>query len=166
MRPFFNIAKYWVLADRYPTESPLCPRWQLTVSTQDASYPNGDRPGFAVGGSAKNFVSTNHLYEIKLLDTFFLYLIDEQGLGCDDIQQVFDQQGIEGTRLTDLYSNLPKYPNPEFVGMDYRINQAKTFIWRNSGFNNDDSPIKIQKGPGKSDVNSNKIQLAKPHYSC
>lgn len=160
MRPFFNIAKYWTIADRYPTESTRCPRWQLTVSTQDARYPDGDMPGFAVGGRAKYFVSTDHLYEIKLLDTFFLYLIDKKGLSCDDIQQVFDQQGIEGTRLTDLYSNLPKYSNPEFVGMDDRVNQAKALIWRTSGFNNNNSPIRFQKGPGKSAVDSNKDQLA------
>ena len=162
MSHFFNIAKYWSIIEILDTTSPLLPRWTLTATTEQARDPDGNQPGFAVGGKAKHFVSMDHLYEIKLVDEFFLHLIADFGVSCDLLKGFFDQPGINGhdSRLTDFYSNLPTYANPEFVGMDDRINQAKAKIWENSGANSNNSPMKLNNGPGDAAIDNNKDALA------
>lgn len=149
MRPFFDEAKYWAIASRNPPTSSFGPWWSRGfLTSEEVGKPDGDMPGFAIGGSSKPSVNIDHVYECQLLDMFFLEMIQERKTNCARIEAVFDVPHPElGTKLNALFNNLPKYATPEFVGMDSQINAAKALIWR-LNIDNNDAPIQFKRGGG------------------
>ena len=160
MQQFFQIAKYWTITEIFNTILPHLPGWELTASTVEAQIPSGNGPGYSVGGQVQYFVTMDHLYEIQILDQFFLHLVADLGVSYQTLQQAFDVPGVTGTILTEFYDNLATYQNPEIVGMDDRINQMKAKIWQSTGPNNMHSPLNINRGPFIWTIDQNKDQLA------
>lgn len=77
LAPLIEQAKYWAIMDRHLDGTLILPSWVLQATTQQAQNPDGEEPGFAIGGSSKYYVTIDHVYEIKSLDTFFAEKIKE-----------------------------------------------------------------------------------------
>ena len=58
------------------------------------------------------------------------------GFSCADITLLFDVADATtgGTRLNTIFAQLPSFKNPDFLGMDARLNGLKGALW-NPGLN-------------------------------
>ncbi|KAI9808891.1 MAG: hypothetical protein M1827_007166 [Pycnora praestabilis] len=84
--------------------------------------------GPLLGGSPQQYVNIDHVYELKLLEAFFLSQT-QRGVTCGDLTNIFDTQdttqAFGWTRLNTIFDSLPSYANPDFIGMDYSANSVK-----------------------------------------
>ena len=138
MMAFYKTAKYWAI----PTQRASCdpPEWAF-VDTEKVV----NQHKYKIGGGKGRSVNIDHAFEIKLLDEFLKAQVDG-GFSCEDIITLFDQIDAETegkTRLYRLFAQLPSYTNPEFIGMDYGLNQLKGKLW-NPGL----SGVKLSKDLG------------------
>ena len=139
---FYQTATYWAV----PTKPPSCgaPGWQFMSTNQIGTYMEP----WELGGNKGKSVNIDHVCkyppfframqvelippidEVSLLDEFFTAQIGA-GFTCGDISKLFDVADTAGggTRLNTIFAQLPSLVNPDFVGMDNRLNRLKGALW-------------------------------------
>ena len=98
MSAFFATATFWAV----PT-SATCngvPGWTY----MDTPHIGALTPAYQLGGNILPFVSIDHVYEISLLEQFFIDQV-AGGFTCSDITALFDvsDSGTKGTRLNTIF---------------------------------------------------------------
>lgn len=126
-----------------PGDCTTIPKWTYLSTTQclgNAPLPDGSTyskvPGvgeqvWQVGGApnkinANRDVNIDHVYEAKYLDDFFEDLNVNQGFDCKSLMDMWESK--DGSKLTNLFANLPSKTNREFVGMAKDLNSLKEAV--------------------------------------
>ena len=126
-----------------PGDCTTIPKWTFLRTEQclgDAPLPDGSTyskiPGvgeqvWQVGGApnkinANRDVNIDHVYEAKYLDDFFEDLNVNQGFECKSLMNMWESK--DGSKLTNLFANLPSKTNREFVGMAKDLNSLKEAV--------------------------------------
>ena len=126
-----------------PGDCTTIPKWTYLSATQclgNAPLPDGSTyskvPGvgeqvWQVGGApnkinANRDVNIDHVYEAKYLDDFFEDLNVNQGFDCKSLMDMWESK--DGSKLTNLFANLPSKTNREFVGMAKDLNSLKEAV--------------------------------------
>ena len=126
-----------------PGDCTTIPKWDWLNTGQclgDAPLPDGSTyskvPGvgeqvWQVGGApntinANRDVNIDHVYEAKYLDDFFEDLTVNQGFDCSSLMNVWESK--DGSKLTNLFANLPSKTNREFIGMAKGLNSLKEAV--------------------------------------
>ena len=131
----------WAIPLRVPPgDCTTIPKWTYLRTEQclgDAPLPDGSTyskvPGvgeqvWQVGGApnkinANRDVNIDHVYEAKYLDDFFEDLNVNQGFDCKSLMNMWESK--DGSKLTNLFANLPSKTNREFIGMAKDLNSLK-----------------------------------------
>ena len=126
-----------------PGDCATIPKWTFLRTDQclgDAPLPDGSTyskvPGvgeqvWQVGGApnkinANRDVNIDHVYEAKYLDDFFEDLKVNQGFDCKSLMTMWESK--DGSKLTNLFANLPSKTNREFIGMAKDLNSLKEAV--------------------------------------
>ena len=126
-----------------PGDCTTVPKWTYLSTTQclgNAPLPDGStyskvagvgEPVWQVGGApnkinANRDVNIDHVYEAKYLDDFFEDLNVNQGFDCKSLMNMWESK--DGSKLTNLFANLPSKTNREFIGMAKDLNSLKEAV--------------------------------------
>ena len=126
-----------------PGDCTTVPKWTyLTTAECQGDVPLADgsifskaggvgEPVWQVGGAPNQAnpnreVNIDHVYEAKYLDDFFTDLNENQGFDCNYLKKVWDSN--DGSKLTNLFANLPSKTNHEFIGMAKGLNSLKEAV--------------------------------------
>ena len=126
-----------------PGDCTTVPKWTyLTTAECQGDVPLADgsifskaggvgEPVWQVGGAPNQVnpnreVNIDHVYEAKYLDDFFTDLNENQGFDCNYLKKVWDSN--DGSKLTNLFANLPSKTNHEFIGMAKGLNSLKEAV--------------------------------------
>ena len=126
-----------------PGDCTTIPKWDWFKTAQlvgDAPLPDGSTfskvPGvgeqvWQVGGppnaiNPNREVNIDHVYEAKYLNDFFEDLNVNQGFDCQSLLNIWDSK--DGSKLTNLFANLPSKTNREFIGMAMDLNSLKEAV--------------------------------------
>ena len=126
-----------------PGDCTTIPKWDWFKTEQlvgDAPLPDGSTlskvPGvgeqvWQVGGppnaiNPNREVNIDHVYEAKYLNDFFEDLNVNQGFDCQSLLNMWESK--DGSKLTNLFANLPSKTNREFIGMAKDLNSLKEAV--------------------------------------
>lgn len=126
-----------------PGDCTTVPKWKyLTTAECQGEAPLADgsffskagvvgEPVWQVGGAPNQVnpnreVNVDHVYEAKYLDDFFTDLNENHGFDCNYLKKVWDSN--DGSKLTNLFANLPSKTNHEFIGMARGLNSLKEAV--------------------------------------
>ena len=123
-----------------PGDCTTVPTWEWLNEAQcqgDDPLPDGSKfskvpgigqPVWQIGGNpSPRSVNIDHVYEAKYLTEFFVDLLNlHQAVECQTLKNVWDS--TDGSKLTNLFDNLPNIQNVEFIGMSNRLNSLKAAI--------------------------------------
>ncbi|MCJ1449500.1 MAG: hypothetical protein MMC23_010020 [Stictis urceolatum] len=90
---------------------------------------------YKLGGIQTPLVNVDHVYELKFFKNFVDSLVDGGQITCTDFNDFFMAEDLSigngVPRFQALYNAVPGNDNPDFCGMDSRINAVKGWLFNN-----------------------------------